>query len=144
MLKKYKNWDTSQMPINVADAVYRSFQNDVLPVCLEQNVGVIGMKGLGGGYPKAMFMEALGITPEDCYRYCLSLPISTQVVGMLSMAELLQNLSIVRNFKPMTKVEQIAFVSKIRERCTDGRFETFKSTQMHDGPHHRKQHGFAA
>ena len=144
MLKKYKNWDTAQMPINVADAVYRSFQNEVVPVCLQQNVGVIGMKGLGGGYPKALFMSALGISPEQCYRYCLSLPIATQVVGMLSMAQLLQNLSIVRNFKPMSKPEREEFINKIRESCTDGRFETFKSTQMHDGPHHRRQHGFAA
>ena len=35
------------MPINVHDASYRSFQNEVVPLCLEKNVAVIGMKGLG-------------------------------------------------------------------------------------------------
>ena len=43
------DWDTAQMPINVMDAHYRSFQKEVVPVCLQKNVGVIGMKGFGGG-----------------------------------------------------------------------------------------------
>ncbi len=144
MLAKYKKWDASQMPINVGDAVYRSFQHKVVPVCLKQEVGVIGMKGLGGGYPKGLFPEVMDVTPAECYRYCLSLPIATQVMGILSMQQLLQNLAVARNFKPMNKKEQAAFVGRVSERCSDGRHETFKSTQMHDGPHHRKQHGFAA
>ena len=45
MLDKPFDWDTSQMPINVMDATYRSFQKQVVPVCLKKNVGVIGMKG---------------------------------------------------------------------------------------------------
>ena len=49
MLGKPYDWDAVQMPINVMDAHYRSFQKQVVPVCLQKNVGVIGMKGLGGG-----------------------------------------------------------------------------------------------
>ena len=48
MLGKPHDWDTAQMPINIMDAQYRSFQREVVPVCLKKNVGVIGMKGLGG------------------------------------------------------------------------------------------------
>jgi len=46
MLAKPFDWDTAQMPINVLDAHFRSFQKEVVPVCLKQKVGVIGMKGL--------------------------------------------------------------------------------------------------
>ncbi|HYM13329.1 MAG TPA: aldo/keto reductase, partial [Bryobacterales bacterium] len=36
MLGKPHPWDTAQMPINVLDAHYRSFQRQVVPVCLEK------------------------------------------------------------------------------------------------------------
>ena len=142
MLSRYKKWDNVQMPINVADAVYRSFQKQLLPECREQNVGVIGMKGLGGGYPKGMFPEVMDVTVAECYHYALSLPIASQVSGITSLQQLRQNLEVARR-KPLAKKEREAFVDRIREVCGDGRYETFKSTQVHDGPHHRKQHGFA-
>jgi uncharacterized protein len=141
MLSRYKKWDTVQMPINVADAVYRSFQKQLLPECREQNVGVIGMKGLGGGFPKGMFPEVMDVTAAECYHYALSLPIASQVSGITSLQQLRQNLKVARS-QPMGKKEREALVARIREVCGDGRYETFKSTQMHDGPHHRKQHGF--
>ena len=53
MLDKPYDWATAQMPINVMDAHYRSFQKEVVPVCLSKNVGVIGMKSLGAAAPKA-------------------------------------------------------------------------------------------
>ena len=142
MLAKPFKWDTSQMPINVMDATYRSFQNEVIPVCLKQNTGVIGMKGLGGGYPHGALLHEAGLTAEECYRYCLSLPVSTQVVGISSMEHLKTDIAIARNFKPMTVAEKKALLAKVKDVAGDGRFERFKSTIEFEGPHHRKQHGF--
>src|SRR5882724_1522516 len=96
MLGKPHAWDTAQMPINVMDAHYRSFQKEVVPVCRKQNVGVIGMKGLAGGNTEGRIPAKLGLSAEECYRFCLSLPVSTQVVGMISMDNLKQNLRIAR------------------------------------------------
>lgn len=143
MIAKPFKWDTSQMPINVMDATYRSFQKEVMPVCLERNIGVIGMKGLGGGYPHGAFHHEAGLKVEDCYRYCLSLPIATQVVGINSMEHLMTDIAIARNFKPMTAAEKKALLAKVKDMAGDGRFERFKSTAEFEGPHHRKQHGFA-
>jgi predicted aldo/keto reductase-like oxidoreductase len=142
MLGKPHPWDTAQMPINVMDAQYRSFQNEVVPVCLKQNVGVIGMKGLAGGSPKGRLPSLAGLTAEECYRFCLSLPVSAQVMGMMSMDDLKQNLALARNFKPITAAEKQALLTRTREQATDGRHELFKSTKTFDGPFHRKQHGF--
>src|SRR5262245_54612349 len=61
MLAKPHPWDTAQMPINVMDAHYRSFQNEVVPVCLKKNVGVIGMKGLAGGFPDGRIPSKTGV-----------------------------------------------------------------------------------
>jgi uncharacterized protein len=143
MLGKPYDWDTAQMPINVCDAHYRSFQQQVVPVCLRKNTGVIGMKGLGGGNTQGRLIEQLGLTAVECYRYCLSLPITAQVMGITSMAQLKEDIGLARNFKPMSKAEMDALRAKVKDVAGDGRHELFKSTITYDGPHHRKQHGFA-
>jgi aryl-alcohol dehydrogenase-like predicted oxidoreductase len=143
MLAKPHDWDTAQMPINVLDAHYRSFQHEVVPVCLEKHVGIIGMKGLAGGWPQGRLLDKTKLTVEECFRYCLSQPISTQVVGITSMEQLKQDIAIARNFKPMSAAEKKALEDRVRDEATDGRHELFKSTQEFDGPHHRRQHGFA-
>jgi hypothetical protein len=43
----------------------------------------------------------------------------------------------------MTSDEQAALAARVRDVASDGRFELFKSSQMFDGPVHRRQHGFA-
>jgi predicted aldo/keto reductase-like oxidoreductase len=139
-LAKPHDWDAAQMPINVMDAHFRSFQKEVVPVCLKKNVGVIGMKGLGGG--EGRFVARVGLTAEECYRYCLSLPIAVQVCGITNMQQLKADIALARNFKAMPAAEQQTLVSKVRDVATDGRHELFKSTKNYDGPHHRKQHGF--
>jgi predicted aldo/keto reductase-like oxidoreductase len=143
MLAKPHPWDTAQMPINVMDAHFRSFQKEVVPVCLKKNVGVIGMKGLAGGGVRGRLVESAGFTAQECYRYALSQPVSSQVMGIISMEQLKQNVALARGFKAMPLEERTALLSRAREAGSDGRHELFKSTQTYDGPHHRRQHGFA-
>jgi predicted aldo/keto reductase-like oxidoreductase len=140
MLAKPFEWDTCMMPINVMDAHFRSFQNQVLPVCLKRNIGVIGFKGLGGG--EGTLLGKGGLTLAECLRFSLSLPIATQVVGMMSMAHLKQNIPILRNFKPMSPAEKSQVLARVKDVAGDGRYERFKTMLMFDGPFHRKQHGF--
>ena len=64
-------------------------------------------------------------------------------MGIKSMAELRQNIDLVRRFQPMTTEEQSAFLGRVRNVATDGRYELFKSGNTFDGPHHKRQHGFA-
>jgi aryl-alcohol dehydrogenase-like predicted oxidoreductase len=137
------DWHTSQMPINIMDAHYRSFQNEVIPVCLERGIGVIGMKSLAGGYPRGRLPQEGIATAEECIRYALSLEISSLVCGIVTMEDLEQDIRIARNFKPMTASEMDALRARVRDEATDGRHELFKSTKVFDGPHHRKQHGFS-
>ena len=142
MLNKPYDWATAQMPVNVMDAHYRSFQREVVPVCLARDVGVVGMKSLGGGSP-AEIPTKTNLTHEECRRYALSLPVSTLVVGIQSMEELKAEIKIGRNFKPMDDDGKAVLVSKVADVAGDGRHERFKSTQSFDGAHHRRQHGFA-
>jgi uncharacterized protein len=142
MLGKPFDWDTAQMPINVMDAHYRSFQNQVVPVCLDKKVGVIGMKGYGGSSPQGIMAKS-GLTAAEAYRYSLSQPVSTQVVGLTSLDQLREAVALARSFAPMSAAEQTALRDRVRDMAGDGRYELFKSTVTFDGPHHRRQHGFA-
>src|SRR5262245_2284018 len=134
MLGKPFDWDTAQMPINVMDAHYRSFQNQVVPVCLEKKVGVIGMKGYGGSSPEGIMAKSR-MTADEAYRYSLSNPVSWQVVGLTTIDQLKAAVALARSFTPMTTAEQTALRDRFKEMAGDGRYELFKSTVTFDGPH---------
>ena len=139
MLAQDFDWDTCQMPINVLDAHYRSFQKETLPVLQERGIGVIGMKSLGG---RGQLIREVGLTAEQCRGYALSLPISTLVCGIQSDADLQQDLAIARDFEPFSAAYMQALEAQVYDEATDGRHEWFKSTQNFDSQVHRNQHGF--
>jgi predicted aldo/keto reductase-like oxidoreductase len=140
MLSMPYEWASVQMPLNVMDVHYRSFQRNVLPVLLQRAIGVLAMKSLGG---TGVIVKEAGIPVEDALRYVLSLPISTLVSGIDSETVLEQNLKIVREFRPMTPPERAALEGRTLAMAGDGRYELFKSSKMFDGPVHRRQHGFS-
>jgi len=139
MLAKDYEWSAVQMPLNVMDVHFRSFQKKVLPELTKRGIAVLGMKSLGGN---GSIVKKGDITVQDALRYVLSLPITTLVSGIDSEKVLDQNLKILREFKPMTKEEIIVIEKQTEKLAGDGRFELFKSSKMFDGPVHRKQHGF--
>lgn len=135
----YDDWDSVQMPLNVMDGTYRSFQKLVLPKLLERGIAPIGMKSLGGD---GSIVTRAGVSIEDALRYVFSLPITTLVSGIESPEVLAQNLKIVRDFIPMTEAEHAALERKHLRVAGDGRYELFKSSKNYDGPYHQEQHGF--
>lgn len=137
MLQQPFDWDTVQMPINILDAHYRSFQKEVVPVCNQRNIGVVGMKGLASGH----IARNLGLDAALCRRYALSLPISTLVCGIASRKDLQQDLGVARGFKPLTSADLKQLLQDTREQGKDGRNELFKTSQNFDGGYHRRQHG---
>ena len=139
MLEQDFEWDSCQMPINVLDAHYRSFQRRVLPELNRRGVAALGMKSLGG---RGQLVTDAGISPAECRGYALSLPISCLIVGCESIENLEQELDIARNFQPMSEDRKAELLERVRHEAGDGRHEWFKNTQHFDGPYHRTQHGF--
>ena len=92
-------WDSCQLPINIFDSLYRSFQREVLPELNRRGIAALGMKSLGGD---GQFITAAGLSPEECRRYALSQPITTLVCGMQTLDNLAQDLAIARSFVPMS------------------------------------------
>ena len=141
MLNKPYDWATTQMPINVMDYFYRSFQHSTVPLALTKDVGVIGMKTLGGGPVEAKIPSETKITAEMCTRFALSVPVAAIVRGWTKREQLEADLKIAQDFQPLTGEEQAEILRLAQPEAGDGRHELFKSTQRYDGPVYRKMHG---
>ncbi|MDR4480443.1 MAG: aldo/keto reductase [Nitrospira sp.] len=140
MLAREFPFDTCQMPLNVFDGTYRSFERDVLPVLTQRGIAALGMKSLTGN---AEPIKQGIVTPEEAIRYVLSLPIASLVSGIDSPQVLRQNLDIVRRFTPMTLAEMDGLRTRVARYAMDGRYELFKSTNRYDGRIGRDQHGIS-
>jgi predicted aldo/keto reductase-like oxidoreductase len=142
MLRQPYPWATAQMPINVCDYFFRSFLHHVVPQCLAQDTGVLGMKSLGGGM-EAAIPSSGNVTASECIHFSLSQPIASLVVGLRNDRDLQQALAVARDFQPLTPEQQMSLLAKVKPLAGDGRHELFKTAKTFDGPYHRQQHGFA-
>ena len=122
-------FDTVQMPLNVMDAHYDSFHQNVLPVALEKNMGVIAMKCFGDNF----IMQSKTVTPFEAFHYTMNLPISTLVVGCEWIGYVRQALEAVRTYRPMTETQVAAILAKTVEAAKGGQFEYYKTRDTFDG-----------
>lgn len=132
-------WDAVAMPLNPLDASFRSFEKQVLPETIRRGAAVIGCKPIAGG----ALAVARGIKPEESLRYCFSLPVSTVMCGMDSVAILRKNLKLAANFEPFRAGEMDALRQRAKPAAGDGRYERYKTTLDFDGHPGLVAHGFA-
>ena len=122
-------FDAVQMPLNVMDAHYRSFEKLVLPELVQQNIGVLAMKTLANG----RILESKTVTAIECLQYAMNLPTSVVITGCESMENLEQALTAARTFKPMSDDEIQSLLGKTKEAALKGQYELFKTTSIYDG-----------
>jgi aryl-alcohol dehydrogenase-like predicted oxidoreductase len=121
-------FDAVQMPLNVMDAHYRSFERHVLPELVRLNVGVLGMKPMGNG----IILQSGAASPVECLRYALTLPTSVVITGIESMALLDQACGVLESFQPMRDDETAALLARTAEAARRGAFEPFKTSSIFD------------
>ncbi|MBI3804711.1 MAG: aldo/keto reductase [Nitrospirae bacterium] len=126
--KHNTRFDTVQMPLNVMDAHFRSFQNRVLPVLIKNQIGVLGMKSMGG----KIILESKVATPMECLHYAMNLPTSVVITGIDGMQILDQALEAVRTFQPMAPAAVKALLQRTAAAAAEGRYEKFKTTPVFD------------
>ncbi|MBI3110791.1 MAG: aldo/keto reductase [Ignavibacteriales bacterium] len=95
-------FDSILMALNAADKHNASFIDNLLPVAVEKKMSIVGMKIPARG---RIFREGGLSTMEQAMRYVLTLPVSTVIVGITTLAELEENVRIAQNFKPCTPEE---------------------------------------
>ena len=123
------SFDTVQMPLNVMDAHYDSFEQKVLPVLVKANVGVLGMKPMGDHF----ILDSKTATPVECLHYAMNLPTSVVITGCDSMPILDQALKAARTFKPLSESQVAAFLAKTAAAAQAGKFELYKTSHHFDG-----------
>jgi aryl-alcohol dehydrogenase-like predicted oxidoreductase len=121
-------FDTVQLPLNVMDAHYRSFERLVVPELVKQNIGVLGMKSLANG----IILRSGTVTAIECLQYALNLPTSVVITGIDSMQILDQALQAVNTFAPMNAEHLDALLRKTAQAASRGEFELFKTTSIFD------------
>jgi aryl-alcohol dehydrogenase-like predicted oxidoreductase len=122
-------FDAVQMPLNVMDAHFDSFERQVLPVLVREGIGVIGMKSMGD----PAILDSGTVTPTECLRYAMHLPTSVVVTGCESARDLEQAIAAGRTFRPLTDAEVAGLLARTAEAARAGRFERYKTTDRHDG-----------
>ena len=128
-------FDAVQMPLNVMDAHFESFEKKVLPVLVEHGIGVLGMKPMGD----AIILQSKTATAVECLHYAMSLPTSVVITGCDSIEILQQAFDAARSFKPMSKQEVATLLAKTAAASAKGEFELYKTSHNFDGTYRNPQ-----
>ena len=128
-------FDAVQMPLNVMDAHFRSFEHEVLPLLLKDEIGVLGMKALGDPF----ILRSNTVTPMECLHYAMNLPTSTVITGIDTMEILAQALEAARTFTPLSQEAVAKLLARTADAAATGKYELFKTSNRYDGTAHNPQ-----
>ena len=119
-------FDCILMSLNAADPHMWSFQEKLLPLVVEKQMGIIGMKVpsrgrlLSSWTPPSLEAQqhswegsAIATRPgvmtmADAMNYALSHPVSTIIIGCDNIPQLEENVKIARNFTPLSQTQMAA------------------------------------
>lgn len=122
--------DTCQMPLNVCDPNFESFEQHALPALLDRGYGVIAMKTMAGG---SMMGKRIDTTPADLktedipdvvsktgvsyaqlHQYVYALPVSSLCSGCDTLDKLEHNINVLKNLKKLSKSEMQQLVERVK------------------------------
>jgi aryl-alcohol dehydrogenase-like predicted oxidoreductase len=108
-------FDCVLLALNAADPFHLSFKEKLLPLAVEREMGIIGMKIPARGLilsswkapddPESRYANTVPGTLDmrEAMRYVLSLPVSTVIVGCDDIPQLEENIDIARSFNPLNE-----------------------------------------
>ncbi len=125
------SFDTVLMGLNAADKYYYSFAKDLLPMAVEKQMGIIGMKVMARGRilsswtPPPVEVQqrswegsgAIAARPgtlskRETFFYTLSLPISTAIIGCDSVQQVEECVQFAREFTPLNDKQMLELADK--------------------------------
>jgi uncharacterized protein len=123
-------FDCILMALNAADPHHYSFSEDLLPLAVEREMGIIGMKVPARGRLLASWnpppkeqqehsWEGVVIADRpgplkmrDAMYYTLSHPVSTVIIGCDNIAQLEENVQLARDFNPLNHKQMVGLVEQ--------------------------------
>ena len=124
------SFDTVLMAVNAADPHHFSFSEKLLPLAVEKQMGIIGMKVPARGRILSTWTpppveqqkhswEGMVLAPtagtlnmRQAMYYSLSLPVSTVIIGCDTIAQLEENVQLAREFTPLSQQQMAALTEK--------------------------------
>jgi len=126
------HFDTVQHPVNVMDAHFRSFIQNVIPAAHARGTATLGMKTFGDKFILDHVQKSGTATATQLLHFGMSQPVSVIITGIDSLQVLDQALQAARTFTPMSQAEQAELLSKTKEAASHGKYELFKTTDHFD------------
>ncbi len=118
-------FDTLLLALNAADVHHRSFKEKLLPMAVEREMGIIGMKIPARGRILADWRPSAGssgsweggsmpgkVTMKEALYYVLSLPVSTVIIGCDDAKQLEENVQLARAFTPLNETQMGALAQR--------------------------------
>lgn len=104
------DFDTVLIPVNPAEPAYKSYLTEVIPSAKKKGMGIVGMKVYFRGFAdKLPWFE----TMEPLFRFALSQPITTAVIGCDDVEQLEENVKLAESFSPMTEREILDLIRNV-------------------------------
>ena len=122
-------FDTVQMPLNIMDAHFQSFERNVIPVAQKTDTAVIAMKTFGDHH----ILDARVVAPLQMLHYSMNLPVATVVTGIDSIATLDQAVTAAVSFRPLSEAQVVSILARSAPLSVDGSTERYKTTHDFDG-----------
>jgi len=123
------DFDTVQMPVNIMDAHFDSFQKGIFPIATAQETAVLAMKTFGDTF----IIDSHVADPIDMLHYSMSQPVAVVITGCDRMPILEQALQAVRSYQPMSAERQKALLSQSAALAQGGKTERYKVSTHFDG-----------
>ncbi len=121
-------FDTVQMPLNVMDAHFNSFEKAVIPVALERDMGILAMKTFGDHF----VLDSAKLRPVEMLHYSLNLPTSVVITGIDKPEILEQAIYAAETFVPMDAAQVALMLAVTAEAAKNGANELYKTTHYFD------------
>jgi predicted aldo/keto reductase-like oxidoreductase len=139
---KLPDLEVMLVPVNVIDPVKDSFIINTLPTAIENNIGIMAMKPLGGGamigaditWGQGKGTKRPRVIPEiigmkDAQHFVYSMPVSTVSFGCTSVAQVEEDIALAKNYTLMTKSEQETLIKRVTEIAQNNFLEHYKGTR---------------
>ena len=138
------DFDCILMAMNAADPHHYSFNDKLLPLAVEKQMGIIGMKIPGRGRLlsswnpppveaqkhswEGMTIQTTSpgtLTMKEAVYYTLSKPVSTIIIGCDNISQLEQNVQLARDFTPLSASQEQELVARAEPAAKPSLFFRF-------------------
>lgn len=132
-------FDTVLMPVNVLDASWFSFTENVMPKALERNMGITSIKSLADGRffakkEQANWTSDDPVVPnylsiKEAMYYVWSLPVTVLISGNENATFMREKIALARSFTKLSEERRMALINKVKEIAQTQKVEYYKKQE---------------